>query len=116
MIERRRHWNGTPPQQTEKMPIVLPPLKDVLVGEECYIPAGWFWFGHEDSLQRIWMEAYIIQKYPVTNRQYLEFLNTLVQEGRTEEAFDVCSKGSVQVDLANAERCCMNKKTMVCFH
>ena len=86
VIERRRHWNGTPPEKKERQSIVLPSQKDVLVGEECFIPEGWFWFGHEETLQRIWMEAYVIQKYPVTNRQYLEFLNSLIKQGRTEEA------------------------------
>jgi len=91
LIERASHWDGVPPDETSPYPIYLPSL-DEFGQNDCYVPAGWFWSGGDpdapDSwpLQRWWTASFVVQKHPVTNSDYLAFLNALVAEGRPEEA------------------------------
>ena len=85
VIERRRHWNATPPLKNETNPIKMFPLGTIRA-TEVYIPEGWFWFGPPEQQQRIWLQSFMIQKHQVTNRAYLEFLNDLVEQGREDEA------------------------------
>ncbi|MEZ4311370.1 MAG: SUMF1/EgtB/PvdO family nonheme iron enzyme [Polyangiaceae bacterium] len=56
--------------------------------------AGWGDPEAPDSLpaQRIWVEALVIKRFPVTNEQYLFFLNDLVAAGREAEALAACPK------------------------
>jgi len=57
-----------------------------------YVPAGWTWCGGDreaiDGLPRrhLWVDAFIIKRFPVTNRSYLAFLRDLTAQGRVEEA------------------------------
>jgi serine/threonine-protein kinase len=54
-----------------------------------YVPAGWFDAGSTEcgaSPRRLWVDGFVIQRAPVTNRAYLDFLHDLVARGRTEEA------------------------------
>ena len=73
------------------MPIPLPRPCE-LGPDDCYVPPGWFACGgdphHERSLpaRRIWVDGNVFRRFPVTNTQYLAFLNALVTEGRLEEA------------------------------
>jgi serine/threonine-protein kinase len=69
----------------------LPKLGEL--GEnDCYIPGGWFWAGGDEnaanalSRHRVWIDAFVMKKIPVTNREYLLFLDDLVRQGREEEA------------------------------
>ena len=36
--------------------------------------------------QRIWVNAFVINKYPITNAQYIAFLNALLKSGQKTEA------------------------------
>jgi serine/threonine-protein kinase len=89
--DRRCGHDTTAPGDRLPTPIHLPE-KGSLGPEECYVPAGWFIAGGDglaiDALprQRIWVDAFVIRKYPVRNREYLEFLNDLVARGETEAA------------------------------
>lgn len=44
------------------------------------VPSGWFWMGsehgpeNEQPLHRVWVDAFAIGKYPVTNREYAVFV------------------------------------------
>lgn len=97
LIERGSHWDGFAPGDNEPFPIFLP-KEGALGPDDCYVPAGWTWVGGDpeapDSLpaRRIWIDAFVIKRFPVTNGQYLEFLNALVQSGRLEEALAVCPR------------------------
>ena len=90
-IERERHWDGVPPGESRPLPIYLPRPEELGI-EEVYVPAGWFWSGGDprtaSSLPRrhLWVDAFAVQRFPVTNRQYIEFLDDLVRLGREEEA------------------------------
>lgn len=90
-IERARHFELRAPQEDEaRLLRFLEP--DELGPHECYVPQGWTIVGaHENPdnpMRQVWVNNFIIQKYHVTNRQYIEFLNALVKEGRQEEALE----------------------------
>lgn len=92
-IERAERWCATPEDEDRPRPVHLP--KRGTVGpNEVYILAGWFPCGGDRRApqalnhERIWVEDFIIQRYPVTHRDYLVFLNALVTGGRTDEALD----------------------------
>lgn len=90
-IARGQHWDGVPPGGRDSVSISLPKSGE-LGPDEVYMPAGWFWSGgdpHSDRslpARRVWADEFVIQRFSVTNRQYLAFLNHLAQAGRLEEA------------------------------
>jgi eukaryotic-like serine/threonine-protein kinase len=93
-LERAGRWDGRAPGEDAPRPIVLP-REDELGPDDVYVPAGYAWTGGDpaagDSLPRrqIWIDAFVIRRYPVTNREYLEFLNDLVAAGREKQALDL---------------------------
>jgi serine/threonine-protein kinase len=97
LIERGGHWDGVPPGESEAHPVPLP--KEGEIGaEERYVPAGWSWIGGDpdaaDSLaaRRIWIDGFVIGRFPVTCADYLAFLNDLVETGRGAEAVAACPR------------------------
>ncbi len=91
-LRRQERWDGVRPGDPEPTPIWLP-RRGELGPDDCYVPAGWFWSGGDEAIRkdglpwrRIWLDAFVIQKFPVTNRQYIAFLDDLVAQGREEEA------------------------------
>jgi formylglycine-generating enzyme required for sulfatase activity len=91
LIERGGHWDGVRPGEREAYPVRLPELGE-LRADVCYVPAGWSWIGGDaeaaDGLpsKRVWIDAFVIGRFPVTDRDYLEFLNDLLKSGRGGEA------------------------------
>ena len=63
-----------------------------LAPDDCYVPAGPFLSGGDpeaaDGLPaaRVQVDGFVIKRAPVTNEEYLEFLNDLVARGLSEEA------------------------------
>ncbi len=63
---------------------------------DVYVPAGWFAAGGDaaapESLpaQRVWVDGFVIGRFPVTVAAYRAFLNDLVALGREDEADAVC--------------------------
>ncbi len=90
-IRRGEHWDGVPPERGAPHPIHLPRPSEVEPGE-CYVPAGWTRIGGDpDSVGgtragRVWIDGFVVQRFPVVNADYLAFLNGLVQEGRAADA------------------------------
>ncbi len=86
-IGRGEHWGGVAPGDADPTPVLLP-LADDLDGD-CYVPPGWFWSGGDpeaaDAMprRRLWCDGFVAGRFPVTQAQFLEFLNTLVA-GRLE--------------------------------
>ncbi len=97
LIERGGHWDGVPPGETDVYPIPLP-SEGELEPDEVYVPAGWCWIGGDpeapDSLpsRRIWIDGFVIGRFPVTSSQYLSFLNALVEAGLEPEAVRACPR------------------------
>ncbi|WP_437607317.1 bifunctional serine/threonine-protein kinase/formylglycine-generating enzyme family protein [Sorangium sp. So ce834] len=102
LIERGAHWDGCAPGEREPTPIHLP-AEGELGPDDVYVPAGWCWLGGDpdasDSLPaaRIWVDAFILRRFPVTNAEYLAFLNDLVASGREDEAFAACPRGQAGI-------------------
>jgi len=90
-IDRQHHWDGIRTGDSQPHPIQLPSLGE-LGNEDCYVPAGWFWSGGDaqanNSLpaQRLWLDGFIMRRFPVTIEEFVTFLNDLTDRGRLEEA------------------------------
>jgi serine/threonine protein kinase/formylglycine-generating enzyme required for sulfatase activity len=90
-IGRGEHWHGVPPEGGDPMPIPLPRPGE-LGTDDHYMAPGWFACGGDPqqqrslSARRIWVDGYIFRRFPVTNAQFLVFLDAMVAEGRVEEA------------------------------
>ncbi len=87
-IVRDGNWDGVAPGETEPRPVVLPQHLDA---NECFVPGGWFLSGDAEDddgapAQRLWCDAFVLRRFPITNREYLGFLNALVGEGREDDA------------------------------
>lgn len=99
LIERGEHWDGKMPRSQQPHAIRLPRRGEV-AEDEIYVPAGYAWTGGDpeapDSLpwQRVWIDGFVIGRYPVTNEAYLSFLNDLVATGREAEALRACPKAN----------------------
>jgi serine/threonine-protein kinase len=103
LIERGEHWDGIPPGSREPYAIPLPRAEE-LGRDEVYVPAGWCWTGDPgapDGLprRRLWVDGLLLGRFPVTNEEYLAFVNDLVAAGREEEALLACpsaNRGSAE--------------------
>ena len=90
-LERGARWDGVAPGATQPTVVRLLP-EGALGPDEVYIPAGPFVFGGDPDVHRPvprqirWTDPWIVARYPVTNRDYLAFLNALAAEGRIAEA------------------------------
>ena len=82
-VRRQEDWSGVPPGADAPHPVALPRAQD-LEPDVCYVPQGWCLVG--DDLVQVWCDGFLIQRFPVTNRQYIAFLDDLVDRGRADEA------------------------------
>ena len=79
MIRRQETWTSPKPLSIPKTSV-----DHTLV----YIPEGQCEVGHISGQQGAWMkqniyvDAFWIQRYPVTHQEYLDFLNNLVDKGQ----------------------------------
>ncbi|MEM7248762.1 MAG: bifunctional serine/threonine-protein kinase/formylglycine-generating enzyme family protein [Acidobacteriota bacterium] len=93
VLERGGCWDGVPPGAEECAPVRLPRSGE-LSTDEVHVPAGWCVIGGDeeapDSLERrwAWVDDFVIGRAPVTNAQYIEFLDDLVEQGRDDEALE----------------------------
>lgn len=90
-IRRQAHWDGRHPGRPQAEPIYLP--REGEIGpDDCYVPAGWTELGGDplapSSLPacRVWVEGFVMRRFPVTNREYIEFLNHLAVTGDGDQA------------------------------
>jgi formylglycine-generating enzyme required for sulfatase activity len=90
-IGRGAHWHGVPPGGHEPQAIRVPPAAE-LGSDDCHVPAGWFTAGGDPAVskslsrRRVWVDGFCLSRFPVTNRDYIAFLDDLVVQGREEEA------------------------------
>jgi len=89
-IDRRQRWRCDRPGAAEQA-VPLPSPQD-LGQEDCYVPGGWFLCGGDPqasgglSRRRVWLDGFVIRRHPVTNEEFVAFLNDLRASGRPEEA------------------------------
>jgi serine/threonine-protein kinase len=87
--DRRFGYSGVAPGERALTPIHLPE-RGSLGPEDCYVPAGWFIAGGDPaalegfSRQCVWIDAFVVRRFPVRNREYLEFLNDLTARGEAD--------------------------------
>lgn len=85
-------WRNTPPQAHPKpSSMVRVPPAGAVAENEAWISAGWFRAGDPAAKaglprERVWVDDLVMAKTPVTNAQYLAFLNDLVDRGQAEQA------------------------------
>lgn len=85
-VARQEHVDFQRPGASQAASIRLPE-KESIPRSEVYVPAGWFHSGGDPGAansapaEHVWLEGFVIDRYPVTNRQYLEFLDALVRSG-----------------------------------
>ncbi len=85
-IDRAAHWDGVAPGEAEPTPIWVPGPEE-LAADEVYVPAGWCLVGGDpyaaDSLPRqsVWVDGFIVGRFPVTLAQYARFLEAHLAEG-----------------------------------
>jgi len=88
-IGRSEHWDGVPPGGRGPFPIHLP---TELAEDEVYVPAGWFVAGGDPACDdaiprtRLWCDGLVVKRHPVTNAEFIQFLDDLVAQGREDEA------------------------------
>ncbi len=90
-IGRQEHWDGVAPGGKEPFPVYLPTATE-LGPNGLYVPAGWFWCGGDgeapDALprQRVWVDGFAMLRFPVTNYEYIAYLDALVRAGKEQDA------------------------------
>lgn len=85
-INRLGHWDTVPPGEEFPSPIKMFSDHELDAGDQ-YVPEGWFLsISDLDEKKSIWLPGFVIKQHPVTNKEYLHFLNSLIEEGREEEA------------------------------
>ncbi len=96
-IGRGEHWDGVRPGDAE--PASTPLLCAAeLEDDDIYVPGGWFHSGGDraasESLpgRRLWVDGFVMRRHPVTQAEYLVFLNDLVERSRHDEALAACPR------------------------
>jgi serine/threonine-protein kinase len=104
-IGRCEDWEGVRPGDASPFPVPLLPYGTLGEGD-VYVPPGWFLSGGDplagESLpgRRLWVDGFVIQRFPVTQADFLAFLDALVGEGREQEALDACPSATHAVNGA----------------
>ena len=88
-IRRNHRWHN---------PVVPVVEERALAQDDCYIPPGPFWMGMAQGEFQSGpghfedVDGFVIQRFPVTHRQYIRFLDTLVDEGHEALALKVAPR------------------------
>ncbi len=89
-IGRQEHWDPRRPGDVATTPLVLPRL-GAIDADEVFVPAGPFWCGGDPQAagevmprQRVWVDSFVLGRYPVTSAELLAMVNALVDEGTPE--------------------------------
>lgn len=89
-IDRGMNWESMRPDGVEVAVQLLP--EGDLGPDDCYVPAGWSRLGGDSQTpnslphQRVWVDGFVIRRFPVTHAEYLVFLNDLVERGDPDSA------------------------------
>ena len=89
-IGRQEHWNPVRPGSTGPTPVVLPRLGEI-DDDEVFVAGGPFWCGGDPLAagevlprQRVWVDAFVMRRDPVTSGELLEMVNELIARGTPE--------------------------------
>jgi serine/threonine-protein kinase len=92
LIERAGRWDAVPPEGGPAVPVRLPAPEEAPHAPEdpapAFVAAGWAWVGARRrekriylAAQRVWIDDLWVDRYPVTNAQFIRFLDDLVAQG-----------------------------------
>ncbi|MFM2246377.1 MAG: hypothetical protein RL071_2451 [Pseudomonadota bacterium] len=92
LVERAGRWDAVPPEGGEPHPVWLPPAGAGPHAPEdeapAFVAAGWAWVGARRrdqriflSARRVWVDDLWVDRHPVTNTQFIRFLDDLVAQG-----------------------------------
>jgi formylglycine-generating enzyme required for sulfatase activity len=90
-IGRGEHWQALRPGSDEAFAVPLPPA-EALGADDVYVPGGWAPTGGDPGAagalpgRNVWIDGFVLRRFPVTHGEWLEFLNDLVGRGREEES------------------------------
>lgn len=90
-LSRNEHYTHLRPGAAAPEPIALP-AADELAADEVFVPAGPFTAGGDEAAAasfpatRVWVDAFVIQRFQVTTAAYKAFLDALVDRGEEELA------------------------------
>ena len=89
VIQRGEHLRCARPGDSSPHPVKLLPLGS-LGPEDHYVPAGFCRVGGEgrNALPRstVWVDGFVMRRFPVTTSEYIAFLDALVAAGREDLA------------------------------
>ncbi len=90
LLRSQDHWDGRAPESLH--PLVIP-LNQPAPPGTCVVPPGPFScggdaraFGAPLPAARVWVEGFAMDRFPITNAQYIAFLDDLVAQGLEELA------------------------------
>jgi serine/threonine-protein kinase len=89
-VPRNGHASALPPGADAPVAVPLPRV-DELGADEVLVPGGWFVAGDDDDpsappRRRRWCDAFVMERHPVTNADWLGFLDALDRSDRHDEA------------------------------
>lgn len=89
LLRRAEHHRHEGPQPAS--PALRLPAPGDLCPDEVFVPAGFSLVGDIEERggqprRRLWVPSFVIARHPVTNAEYLEFLNDLQAQGREAQA------------------------------
>ncbi|MFT4623312.1 MAG: sulfatase activating formylglycine-generating enzyme [Myxococcota bacterium] len=106
-VARGEHWHGRAPGMATPHPLPLLSA-DALGPDEVVVPAGWVVVGGDpeaaDGLprRRLWIDGFVMTRFPITNGQFVAFVNDLAAAGRMEEALATVPReqGQAETEVA----------------
>ena len=95
------------------------PIPIVDAGVHCYVPKGLVRLGGDDYAlngltgNKYHIDGFVMKKHPVTNREYIAFLNDLYHNGRREESFsNMLQRKGIKIAMKQ----CTGPKKVVFYH
>ena len=98
-IPRCHRWSGRPPGGAGPAPVALP-RRGSLGRDDLYVPAGWFRAGVQSRshgalrVQWVWADAFVVRRFPVSNAEYIAYLEDLVQLGQERLALQYAPRAA----------------------
>jgi serine/threonine-protein kinase len=86
-LGRSEHWRSQPPGSDQVFALPLPSAEAV-GPDDVYVPAGWAPTGGDPGAagafpaRNVWIDAFVLRRFPVTHGEWLEFLNDLAARGQ----------------------------------